>query len=142
MIEKKALLTITSIQRFHEEEPEITKLVTEGELRIDGDTVTLCYEESELTGLQGTQTAFLIGKDSVTLTRTGGITSKMTFVVGQEDHSLYDTGFGALMIAVRAEGIHSDIQENGGTLRVVYSIVIEEDNAGMIEYRIDVRPKP
>lgn len=142
MIEKKVLLTISSIQRFQTEEPETTKLVTEGEMRIDGDAVLLSYEETELTGLTGTRTAFCIGRDSVTLKRTGSIESKMTFVVGHEDHSLYDTGFGALMIAVRAEEICSDIGENGGTLRVVYSIVIEEETAGMIEYRIEVRPKP
>lgn len=142
MIEKKVLLTISSIQRFQSEEPETTKLVTEGEMRIDGDAVLLSYEETELTGLTGTRTSFCIGRDSVTLKRTGSIESKMTFVVGHEDHSLYDTGFGALMIAVRAEEICSDIGENGGTLRVVYSIVIEEETAGMIEYRIEVRPKP
>ena len=142
MIEKKVLLTISSTQRFQAEKPETTKLVTEGEMQIDGDMVILSYEESELTGLTGTRTSFCIGKDSVTLTRTGSIESKMTFVVGQEDHSLYDKGFGALMIAVRAEEIRSNIRENGGTLQVVYAIVIEEETAGMIEYRIEVRPKP
>lgn len=142
MIEKKVLLTISSTQRFQAEKPETTKLVTEGEMQIDGDVVILSYEESELTGLTGTRTSFCIGKDSVTLTRTGSIESKMTFVVGQEDHSLYDTGFGALMIAVRAEEIRYNIRENGGTLQVVYAIVIEEETAGMIEYRIEVRPKP
>lgn len=142
MIEKNVLLTITSTQRFHDGEPETTKLVTEGKMCIDGDTVMLAYEESELTGLQGTHTAFTIRQDSVTLTRTGGIASQMTFVVGQEDHSLYDTGFGALMIAVRAEKICSDINEHGGILQVLYSIVIEEDTAGMIEYQIEARPKP
>ena len=50
--------------------------------------------------------------------------------------------FAALMIAVRAEEIRSNIRENGGTLQVVYAIVIEEETAGMIEYRIEVRLKP
>lgn len=142
MIEKKVLLTITGTQRFQDEQPETTKLVTEGEMQLDGETVTLSYEETELTGLAGTHTAFTIEKDSVTLTRTGAVTSKMTFVVGQEHHSLYDMGFGALMIAVRAEKIHSNIRENGGTLQVAYTIVIEEETAGKIEYRIQARPKP
>lgn len=142
MIEKKVLLTISGIQSFQEEAPETTKLVTEGEMKLEGDTVLLSYEESELTGLAGTQTAFSVRPDKVILTRTGAVNSKMIFVVGQEDHSLYDMGFGALMIAVRTEKICSELDENGGFLQVLYSIVIEDDTAGTIEYRIEVRPKP
>lgn len=141
MIQKQVILTISAIQQFQDEEPETTKLVTEGEMQLDGDAVTLSYEETELTGLTGTKTSFHITPERVTLSRTGVLESKMTFVVGQEDCSLYDTGFGALMLKVCAEKVESDITEKGGTLQVAYSVVIEEESAGMIEYRIAVKPR-
>lgn len=140
-MEKEVLLTITGTQHFQDEEPETTKLVTEGILRCEDGAVELSYEETELTGLTGTQTTFRIEGARVILTRTGALESRMVFAVGQEDRSLYDIGYGALMIAVRAESIRSDVNENGGTLQVSYAISIEEETAGMIEYLIEVRPK-
>ena len=140
-MEKEVLLTITGTQRIQDEPPETTKLVTEGVMRFEDDAVELSYEETELTGLTGTVTTFRIEGARVILSRSGALESRMVFAVGQEDHSLYDIGYGALMIAVRAERIRSNVNENGGTLEVAYAISIEEETAGTIEYRVDVRPK-
>lgn len=140
-MEKEVLLTITGTQRIQEEPPETTKLVTEGVMRCEDGAVELSYEETELTGLTGTRTTFRIEGTRVVLSRTGALESRMVFAVGQEDHSLYDIGYGVLMIAVRAESIRSNVDENGGTLQVAYAISIEEELAGTIEYRIEVRPK-
>lgn len=65
----------------------------------------------------------------------------MVFTEGVEDRSLYDMGFGALMITVCADTIRSDMSETGGTLDVTYSIVIEQAAAGSVHYRITARPK-
>ena len=140
-MEREMLLTIEGTQRFHGEEPETTKLVTDGTLRKEGGVLFLSYAESELTGMRGTLTTFRIEKDRVTLTRTGTVESVMSFVVGQEDRSLYDVGFGALMITVRTERIDCQMDENGGYLEVAYAISIEDSTAGMIDYRIEARKK-
>lgn len=135
------LLTIDGTQRFYGEEPETTKLVTDGTLRTEDGVLFLSYAESELTGMRGTQTTFRIEKDRVTLTRTGTVEAVMTFAVGQEDRSLYDIGFGALMITIRTERIDCEMDENGGFLEVAYAISIEDSAAGAIEYRIEAKKK-
>lgn len=135
------LLTIDGTQHFYGEEPETTKLVTDGTLRTDNGVLFLSYAESELTGMRGTLTTFRIEKDRVTLTRTGTVESVMTFAVGKEDRSLYDIGFGALMITVRTDRIDCEMDENGGFLEVSYAISIEDSAAGTIEYRIEARKK-
>ena len=135
------LLTIDGTQRFHGEEPETTKLGTDGTRRAEGGALFLSYAASELTGMRGTLTTFRIEKDCVTLTRTGTVESVMTFAVGREDHSLYDVGFGALMITIRTERIDCRMDENGGYLEVSYAISIEDSTAGMIDYRIEARKK-
>lgn len=141
-MKKPVLLTIVSTQQFEDETPETTELVTEGTLSQDGEVLELSYAESELTGLQGTQTCFRIEKDRICLSRTGSLESHMTFIEGQEDLSLYDMGYGALMICVRTERILCALDENGGTLLVSYGIVIEEDAHGSITYEISVQPLP
>lgn len=135
------LLTIRSRQQFRDEKPETTKLLTEGTMRRDGETVELAYEESELTGLSGTTTTFRMAPQRVELERRGKVSSRMVFVPGVEDRSLYDMGFGALMIAVRAEKVRLDFNDNGGSASVSYTIDIEGQAAGRIDYRIDVRKK-
>ena len=140
-MKKDVILTIASVQRFGDEAPERTELVTEGTLCIAPDAVELSYAESELTGLEGTTTTFRIEKEQTVLVRRGAVESRMVFATGREEQSLYDMGFGALMIAVRAEKIESTIGENGGRLEVSYAIAIEDETAGSITYRIDVRPK-
>lgn len=140
-MKKDVIITIASLQRIGGEQPERTKLVTQGTLQIKDDAVELTYAESELTGLEGTTTTFRIEKEQTVLTRSGALESRMVFAVGREEQSLYDMGFGVLMIAVRAEKIESTIGENGGSLSVNYSIAIEDETAGFISYRIDVRPK-
>ena len=139
-MEKSVLLTITSIQQFEEDAPETTQLVTAGVMRLEEDAIELSYAETELTGLQGTRTDFRVEKERVILQRSGGVESKMTFVIGQEDLSLYDMGFGALMIHLRTEKIESSLTEDGGKLTVAYTIVIEEEAPGSITYEILVQP--
>lgn len=135
------LLTICSLQRFMDEPPEETKLVTQGVMSLVDGAVELSYEETELTGLTGTTTVFRIEKDRVLLMRRGAVESKMTFVVGQEDRSLYEMDCGVLMIAVRTERIDVDLTESGGTVRVAYAITIEDEANGYIEYQIKVETK-
>ncbi len=137
----RVLLSISGTQRFGDEEEETTQLVTEGELERDGGALLLSYEESELTGMEGTVTTFRIEPPVITLQRTGTVESRMVFTEGVEDRSLYDMGFGALMITVCAHKIRSDMTETGGTLDVSYSIVIEQSAAGTVHYRITARPK-
>lgn len=137
----RVILRISGTQRFGEDAPETTELVTEGELERRDGALILSYEESELTGMEGTVTTFRIAPPVITLQRTGAVESKMVFTEGVEDRSLYDMGFGALMITVCADTIRSDMSETGGTLDVTYSIVIEQAAAGSVHYRITARPK-
>lgn len=139
-MEKAVLLTISSIQQFETETPETTELVTAGTMRILDDAIELSYAETELTGLQGTRTDFRVEQNRVALIRSGAVESRMTFVPGQEDLSLYDVGYGALMINLRTEKICCDLTEEGGTLTVSYTIVIEEEATGFITYEIRVQP--
>ena len=89
----------------------------------------------------GTTTTFRMAPQRVELERRGKVSSRMVFEPGVEDRSLYDMGFGALMIAVRAEKVRLDFNDNGGSASVSYTIDIEGQAAGRIDYRIDVRKK-
>lgn len=137
---RPVVLRIDSCQQAFNEEPERTRLTTGGTLELDGEAVVLTYEESALTGLEGTTTSFRVEPRRTVLERHGTLESRMVFEPGREDCSLYDMGFGALMIRVRGVEIKSNLGADGGTLEVRYQIVIEEEEAGSVSYRIEVRP--
>ncbi len=137
-MERKIRLRIHSTQQYTGEEAEITELLTEGTMREENGTWFLSYEETALTGLPGTTTTFAVTPEKITLTRTGALRSQMEFALGQEHHSLYDMGFGTLMIAVRPTQMQVSLCENGGFLEVVYALCVEGSTAGEVKYRIEV----
>ncbi len=137
-MERKIRLRIHSTQQYMSEEAESTELFTEGTMREENGVWLLSYEETALTGLPGTTTTFAVAPEKITLTRTGALRSQMEFALGQEHHSLYDMGFGTLMIAVRPTQMHVSLDENGGFFEVIYALCVEGSTAGEVKYRIDV----
>ncbi len=140
-MKQNVLLSIRGRQSYLDQEPEIIELVTEGTLEKTAQGWCLCYEESDLTGMAGITTTFLVEPEKITLTRTGKLHSQMVFRVGKPHDSLYQMEFGALMITVCATSIETDLSENGGTVTLCYSIEIEQSAAGTIDYHLEVTPK-
>ena len=101
----------------------------------------ISYEESELTGLAGVTTTFRIEPGMVTLTRKGTLSSTMIFQENVEHESLYQMPFGALMLSVKATRVFFDIVPDGGMIDLSYNICIENSEAGVIDYHLDIRAK-
>ena len=140
-MKKEVVLSITGKQTYMDQEPEVIELVTDGTLEQTEDGWDLTYEESDLTGLEGVTTTFRVTPDVITLDRVGKLNSQMIFQEGKFHDSLYQMSFGALMITVCASKVRSNLTENGGTIDLVYSIEIEQNAAGVIEYHLDIKPK-
>lgn len=138
---KKVSLSICGKQYYPGQEPEIIELVTDGTLEQTGDCWFISYEESELTGLNGVTTTFQLEPGKVTLRRTGHLRSEMVFQEGVPHESLYQLDFGALMVNVCARQIEAAMDENGGTVDLLYSIAIENNEAGLVEYHLEIRAK-
>ena len=134
-------LSIRGQQSYPGQEPDVLELVTEGTLEEIQNGWKLCYEESELTGLAGVSTTFQIQGTTVTLIRTGKLNSQMVFEEGIPHDSLYEMEFGALMLTVCALQVKTNLSETGGTIDLKYSIEVEHNAAGMIDYHLDIRTK-
>ncbi len=138
-MKQKVMLSICGRQSYMGQEPEVIELVTEGWMEFRNGGWEICYEESELTGLKGVTTTFRVEPDQVTLLRTGALHSNMVFRQGVPHESLYQMEFGALMITVCAKSMFFDLTPAGGMIDLVYSIEIENSEAGMIDYHLDIR---
>ncbi len=139
MTEQAVLLKIHTVQLVPGEAPEVMELQTEGVLRQLEDRVEISYVETQITGLEGVETTFAVyGTEKVILTREGDkLRNTMVFQLGQKNDSLYDVGFGALMLSVHATQIHLDIPK--GEFRVEYSVEVEHTYMGTNTYFVSFR---
>ena len=140
-MKQSVILSIRGSQKYPEQEPEVIELVTEGTMEFVSGGWDISYEESELTGLAGVTTTFRVEPGKVTLTRTGALKSQMVFQENVPHDSLYQMPFGALLLTVRATHVFYDIVPDGGVIDLSYHINIENSEAGIIDYHLDIRAK-
>ena len=140
-MEKEVIISVRGLQKYDGAEEDTIELVTEGRLTDRGEEgLTLSYQESELTGMEGTETSFHVEKNGrVTLVRTGGVNSQMVFEVGKSHLSLYQTPYGDLSIGVRTGKIRNTLEMTGGELEIQYAIEIDQTMAGYNLFHIQVR---
>lgn len=139
-MEQKVLIRVYSEQQYEDQEPDVSQLTTLGTMVCSETEIRISYEETELTGLQGTTTTFLLQKDRITLKREGALRSEMVFAIDEEHRSLYDMGMGALLITVRTMALVQAIGPQGGFADVAYDLIIEDTMAGCVRYHLDVQP--
>ncbi len=83
---KDVIISITGIQYAAHDTDEAVELVTDGKYCFKDGHGKLTYDESELTGMEGTTTSFLISPGEVILSREGTLTSQMVFPLRLHDH--------------------------------------------------------
>ena len=135
------LLSICSEQLFEGQEPDHIELITEGTLELLPDGLRFFYQETELTGMEGTTTTFEVKGPQVILTRTGSVNSQMIFEEGQQHTSLYETPFGELSVDIQTSRLRHTLTERGGLLEIRYSIAVDHTATGRNVFKIRVKRK-
>ena len=140
MSENNVIISIKSVQTFEDQTPETVELTTAGRLEPDGDQgYNLSYQESEVTGMEGTLTTFQIEKDRITLMRLGQFNSQMVFEEGRRHLSMYESPYGTLSVGINTRKMRADLDSRGGTISLAYDIELNHAVAGMTTFEIQVR---
>ncbi len=140
-MKQEVLITLRGTQTYGSDAPETVELMTRGTLMERNGKYSISYMETELTGTPGVTTTFFISNPQrVVLSRNGAIKSHMTFVEGVMDESLYDLGFGTLLVGICARSIEVDLTPSGGTLRIDYTVSVEQSTTSRNTYEIVITP--
>ena len=139
MKEKQIILFVRGEQTYDSLSPEVTELATEGIMTLDGEEIRLSYEETELTGMQGTTTRFAIRGDTVVLERTGMIQSRMEFKQGERSSSLYETPWGTMVVDLATTKLAHRLTERGGVMEIVFTIAVNHQVTGENRFKIRVK---
>lgn len=142
-MKKDVWLSINSTQQFVDGEKEQIDLLTEATLYERGGKYYVAYDESELTGLEGTKTTVKMDDREVLLIRTGTYPSHMLFSEDERHVGIYRTSMGLeLAIATHTSHIYNGIGENGGELVIDYSIELDNTVLGEHHFEMVVTTEP
>ena len=135
------IITVRGEQYFDGIDPDATELMTEGTMTLTENGMVLAYEETALTGMEGTTTSFQIQGPQVILTRSGTVNSQMVFEEGKQHTSLYGTLFGELSVDIQTSRLRHNLTARGGILEIRYTIAVEHTVTGKNMFKIRVRTK-
>ena len=138
-MEKDVVISIKGMQNYEDSDPDTIELVTEGRLTRDETGYTLTYQESELTGLEGTMTTIQVEGEQVTLMRVGEFNAQMVFQEGRRHLSMYNTPYGAMAIGVNTRHLMADLTDQGGNIEIDYAIEVDHAIAGRNVFQIKVK---
>ena len=138
-MEKQIILFVRGEQTYDSVSPEVTELATEGLMTIEGEEVTLTYQESEITGMEGTTTRFIVRGDTVVLERTGMIASRMEFKQGERSSSFYETPWGTMAVDIATTKLAHRLTERGGVMEIAFTIAVNHQVTGENRFKVRVR---
>jgi uncharacterized beta-barrel protein YwiB (DUF1934 family) len=139
-MKKDVLLSIAAAQYMEGFEPEFVNLMTQAKLYERNGKYYIVYEESELTGMEGTRTTVKMDNGTVILMRTGAFRSELLFAKDQRHVGLYETGVGTMVITTHTSSLENTIGEDGGKLVIEYTLEIDNSLLGHNHLHMVVTP--
>lgn len=124
-----------------EEDGDVLELTTEAVWSDDGKGIVIGYEESELSGMEGTTTVIAFSKAEptlVTVSREGTYTSTLILEQGKSHTGQYHTPVMPLEVTTRTHRLLNRLLEDG-TLEADYTVRIGTITTSRSRLHIQVR---
>ncbi len=139
---KDVIISVTGV-RHTPYGPDSMQLVTAGQYGMDQEEIRMTWEETELTGMEGTRTSLSVQPRSVVLSREGEISSVMEFEEGKKHYFLYETPYGHTTMGLDTQRIRKRLDQHGGEMEIVYTVDVDQQIVGRDRFYIHVQePKP
>lgn len=119
---KNAVITVQSKVSVEE---DVIEVVTPGKFCINKNGYKIEYDETKLSGMEGTKTTMIIKDAYFKLQREGTTETNMEFEKSTQSVSLYKTPFGAMSVVVDTKDITIDMDDNGGKVHIRYTLNVE-----------------
>lgn len=139
-MDNNALISLKTIQDINGGN-DVIELQTFGKFQEKNGKYYVIYEESELTGFDGSTTTIKIDDDVVTMIRRGNVNSKMTFKNGEKQLCTYDTPYGRMVVAVQPRDMRFNMKEDGGNLTIEYVLDVDNMPLAINSLKLDVEIK-
>lgn len=124
------IIDIKGIQEVDGEE-DVVSVTTVGKMDVIGGKTYLRYDDSAATGMEGVSCLIKIDREdnSVVMSRSGALNSRMYVKKGQRHICRYQTEHGTLTMGIFGESVQENIGKDGGSLFMSYTLDV---NYGMV----------
>ena len=136
---KDVWISINSIHCYEQDDEDSLEFTTDGYYFFDDGVGCLSYQESDVTGLEGTRTSVIVMPDQVVVDREGTVTSRMVFKEGLKSAFQYATPFGSATMGINTRRIAQNMGESGGSVEIDYVVDMEHVVASRNRFEIKVR---
>ena len=124
-----------------ENEPEgPIEMFSEGELYITDDRVIIAYDESELTGMEGSHTQVRFERNApelVTMMRSGNVSTILVFEEGKRHICTYQTPYMPFEICVFTKTVKNNLLDDG-VIELDYIVEIRGAQAERTQFKIEI----
>lgn len=114
---------------------------TDGLYSFSDGVSCISYEETDVTGMAGTRTTFIVMPDRIVVDRDGAVTSRMEFREGEKSEFLYSTPYGKATMGLLTRKIVRDFGKSGGHAVIDYDIDVEHTVFAKNKLILDVKPE-
>ena len=123
-------------------EREHMEMTVEARYHDDGARVSIAWDESDASGMQGSRTSVSYQKNApgvVTMMRTGAVKTALVFERGQRHHCLYQTPVMPFEVAVATSAVKNEI-EAAGKLMLDYAVELRGGTCERTKMEMTVLP--
>lgn len=136
---KEVLVTVKGTQTNDLGEKDTIELITLGNYFLKNSSYYIMYNETELSGMEGTTTTLKAEPARVTLNRMGSSELKQVFEEGVHNEGNYVTPYGSMYMRVLPRKVQVDLDEMGGSINLEYEIELAREKLGYNTLSITVR---
>ena len=136
---RKVIISVLGTQEDASGEKNRMELVSQGKHYQKNNRDFFRYEESEISGLEGTTTTIRIDAAEVCVLRMGQIEQKLVFEEGKTNTSLYRTPYGDFALLVKTHFLAVDLQDGCGQIHVDYELAINDQWQSKNQLVIQIR---
>ena len=137
---KDVLVTVKTVQTDDSGKPETMELTAEGSFAKKDDAYLIKYTDCFLAGTnEPILTTVKVASDgAVTVSRSGKFKSRFTIEKSRRCQCLYATPYGTMSMGFFGESIENRLNENGGEIKLIYTVDVNNSQINRIEMTIIV----
>lgn len=129
-----------SLVELPEAEPETVEINTVGRLSEEKGRIEISYEETEVTGMEGSTTAITYMREQeglVTMLREGAVSTALVFEEGKRHHCVYNTPFMPFQVCVHTMRVDNRL-DTDKLLELDYIVEIRGAQAERTKFRMEL----
>lgn len=135
------MISIVGEQKV-EGQDDLIEVITEGKYMMKNGHFLINYKEYD----EDLPDKFLnnlvkVENETVTISRKGPLSSQLILEKGKRHQCMYQTIAGTLSIGVFTKTLNNNLNENGGSLEVIYTLDFNSDLVSENRFRIDIEKK-